>query len=104
MHDCLEPFGEALVDIIVLDLCHVATLTRRRASAIPVADRENGRTARSSRRGGDDRHACHAPRRRKDPDQMRTLTRIPIDAIRAGLHGSAITPDDPGYDDARRVF
>jgi FAD/FMN-containing dehydrogenase len=29
---------------------------------------------------------------------------IPISNLRANLHGNVIAPDDPGYDDARRVF
>ena len=29
---------------------------------------------------------------------------IPIANLRAGLNGNMIAPDDPGYDDARRVF
>ncbi len=29
---------------------------------------------------------------------------IPISNLRANLNGNVIAPDDPGYDDARRVF
>lgn len=35
---------------------------------------------------------------------METTPDIPISNLRANLNGSVIAPDDPGYDDARRVF
>ena len=35
---------------------------------------------------------------------MKTTPDIPISDLRAELNGKVITPDDPGYDDARRVF
>ena len=35
---------------------------------------------------------------------METTPDIPISSLRADLNGNVIAPDDPGYDDARRVF
>ena len=35
---------------------------------------------------------------------MNTTPDIPISDLRANLNGNVIAPDDPGYDDARRVF
>jgi FAD/FMN-containing dehydrogenase len=35
---------------------------------------------------------------------MKTTPDIPISNLRANLNGNVIAPDDPGYDDARRVF
>jgi FAD/FMN-containing dehydrogenase len=35
---------------------------------------------------------------------MTTTPDIPISNLRANLNGNVIAPDDPGYDDARRVF
>jgi hypothetical protein len=35
---------------------------------------------------------------------MDTTPYIPIASLRAGLNGNVIALDDPGYDDARRVF
>src|SRR5947208_17044678 len=35
---------------------------------------------------------------------MTTIADIQISDIRADLNGKVIAPDDPGYDDARRVF
>src|SRR3954469_20931956 len=35
---------------------------------------------------------------------MTTIADIPISDLRADLNGKVVTQDDPGYDDARRVF
>src|SRR5256885_16807036 len=35
---------------------------------------------------------------------MTTIADIQISDIRADLNGKVVAPDDPGYDDARRVF
>jgi FAD/FMN-containing dehydrogenase len=35
---------------------------------------------------------------------MTTIADIPTSDLRADLNGKVVTPDDPGYDDARRVF
>ena len=35
---------------------------------------------------------------------MKTAPDVPISCLRAGLDGSVIAPDDPGYDDARHAF
>ena len=35
---------------------------------------------------------------------MNPTSDIPIANLRANLNGTVIAPDDPGYDDARRVF
>jgi FAD/FMN-containing dehydrogenase len=37
-------------------------------------------------------------------EHVTTATDISISDLRAGLNGTVIAPDDPGYDDARRVF
>jgi FAD/FMN-containing dehydrogenase len=37
-------------------------------------------------------------------EQVTTATDISISGLRAGLKGTVIASDDPGYDDARRVF
>src|SRR5262245_29566447 len=34
----------------------------------------------------------------------RQINPTTIERLRAGLHGPGVTPDDPGYDDARAVW
>src|SRR6185312_5792193 len=66
------------------------------------------RAARTTSAGPDEvKTALTARSRTRCPGKgvrMNPTPDIPISSLRASLNGSVIAPDDPGYDDARRVF